>query len=83
MNNGCNSETGHHETTVKVTVTAPAVFVYIQIKHEEIHKFELSRNGFIQVKPIENLTISFSNPNCVLNIEEENIIILTVNDFVN
>lgn len=65
------------------TVTTPAIFVYVQIKHQHIESYKLSKNGYIQINPAENFTITFLNPDCVAAFEENNIYILNVNDFIN
>lgn len=64
-------------------MTAPALFVYVQVKHQNIDTYQLSKNGYIQINPVENFTITFLDSDCTLTFEEENIHVLSVNEFVN
>lgn len=78
----CDPTTFDHRINIEITVTAPAIFVYVQIKHHQIESYELSKNGFIQLNPVDNTTILFQNRNCAMAISNDNVNILTVNQFI-
>lgn len=65
---------------LKISVSAPAIFLYIQLHHPEIEKYHLSKNGFIQVDPVEYVNVTITNPNCSAVVQEEHFKIQTVND---
>lgn len=73
---------GIQELEISIRVRAPAIFVYIQIIHDDIDRFSATKNGFMQVDESETVGISFRNPNCRSQIQKEHISILTVNDFM-
>lgn len=82
MNQTCNPNINIHSANIQTTVSTPAIFVYIKVKSEQIESYKLSKNGFIQVTPKDLVTISFDDPNCTKEFTEEDIQILTVNDFL-
>lgn len=78
----CNSTTSSQEMMLTVNVSAPAIFVYIQLHHPQIENYNLSKNGFIQIEPIENVNITITNPDCSVPVKPEHFRIQTVNDFM-
>lgn len=79
-----NSECENNIQSVKIQtrITAPAIFVYIQIKNPLIEHYKLSKNGFIQLMTIDHIQLSFYNRNCAMAISNDDIEISTVNDFM-
>lgn len=71
-----------HTVDVEVEIDFPAIFVSINLQHEKIKKFSVSKNGFIQVEPIQNVELSFVNPNCELVVTNENLVVNTLNEFM-
>lgn len=73
---------GEHKIEFTTTVQYPAVFVYVQIEHDSVDVYKLSRNGFMQLDESEPLTLTFRNTDCGVIIEEKNIKVLTINQFM-
>lgn len=67
---------------LEISITAPAIFVYVQMNHDQIHEYQFSKNGFIQTEPLVALDISYINPNCTFEINNNHFKVLTVNDFL-
>lgn len=80
--NRCDPSEGRQAVRVKVSVEAPALFVYAQITHPQISSFDLSKNGFIQYHAEDFFTMTFPNANCSIEFTEKNVDIVTVNDFI-
>lgn len=81
-NQHCDRKTGIHSANIEITVTAPAIFVYIKIKTPKIETYKFTKNGFIQLTSKDLVTISFNNRNCAMAFTNDDIQILTVNDFL-
>ena len=64
-----------------IQVQAPAIFVYIQINHPAVDKYALSNNGFMQLDNMQSIDLTLKDPKCDIDINVENIEILTVNDW--
>lgn len=80
--NKCDAQTNLHSAKVQIKITAPAIFVYIQLKNQNIDHYKLSKNGFIQLTTIDYVQISFFNRNCAMAFGSDDISILTVNEFI-
>lgn len=75
-------EKGKHQISIEIKIDTPAVFVYITLNHENIKKYRLSKNGFIQVSPIQNVQLTFDNPNCQWNVTNDALNIKTLNKYL-
>ncbi|KAJ6639178.1 Beta-mannosidase [Pseudolycoriella hygida] len=80
-NESCQ-DPGYRITTFDVSIEAPAIFVYIEIHHDAIDRYELSDNGFMQFQRNQTVGVKFYDPNGVISLGEENVHILTVNKFM-
>lgn len=80
VRNTCTNE--QHTLDVDIKIDFPAIFVTLNLKHEKIKKFSFSKNGFIQVEPIQRVEINFLNPNCELKVVEENLVVNILNEFM-
>ncbi|KAG5679138.1 hypothetical protein PVAND_008730 [Polypedilum vanderplanki] len=78
--NKCEKE--KHQIFIEIKIDSPAVFIYITFNHENIKKYRLSKNGFIQVSPIQNVQLTFDNPNCHWNITIDDLKIKTFNKYL-
>ncbi|KAG4075854.1 hypothetical protein HA402_003680 [Bradysia odoriphaga] len=74
---------GYRTIIFDIIVEAPALFVYIQIQHDAISRFVLTDNGFMQFERNRTIGINFYDPTGSLTIDDRNIRILTVNQFMN
>lgn len=82
VNEVCDSDTNLYSADIQISVSHPAVFVYIQIKNPKIKTYALSKNGFIQLSSIDSVAISFHKPNCAVAFAVDDLQILTVNEFL-
>lgn len=80
--NKCDAQTHIHSAKIQIKVSAPAIFVYIQLKNQNIEHYKLSKNGFIQLTKLDWVQISFFNKNCAMTFDNDDIDISTVNDFI-
>lgn len=80
--NDCNSEKSMHKIELQISATSPAIFVYIQLNHKEVLRYDLSKNGFMQATPVETVTVTFNNPSCSSSVTADDFSILTVNSFM-
>lgn len=78
--NKCDN--GQHRISITIRVDSPAMFVYIVLEHEDIKKYEISKNGFIQVEPITAVQMRFNNPDCKAEITEDMLKIRTLNKYL-
>lgn len=81
-NEHCDAALSVSSAEIEITVTAPAIFVYVQLKSQQIESYKLSKNGFIQLTPKDLVTITYYNRNCAMAFTNDDIQILTVNDFL-
>ncbi|GAB0088016.1 hypothetical protein DMENIID0001_023910 [Sergentomyia squamirostris] len=70
------------QISLEVKARAPAVFVYLQINNSAIESYTLSKNGYIQLEPIQMIRLEFENDNCETVLPRRDIRILTINDFL-
>lgn len=82
VNEQCDRKSDVYSADIQISVSAPAIFVYIQVKNEQIETYKLSKNGFIQLTSKDLVTISFYNRNCAMAFTNDDIQISTVNDFL-
>lgn len=80
--NKCDAQTNVHSARIQIKISAPAIFVYIQLKNPNIEHYKLSKNGFIQLTTVDYVQISFFNRNCAMAFGSDDIDISTVNDFI-
>lgn len=81
-NDRCDPKSGVYSADIEITVSAPAIFVYVQVTNQQIETYKLSKNGFIQLTSKSLVTISFYNRNCAMEFTNDDINILTVNNFL-
>lgn len=74
---------GYRTIIFDIVIEAPALFVYIQIQHDTISRYVLTDNGFMQFERNQTIGVNFYDPSGSLTIDERNIHILTVNQFMN
>lgn len=80
--NKCDARSNVHSAKIQIKISAPAIFVYIQLKNPHIEHYKLSKNGFIQMTTVDYVQISFFNRNCTMAFGTDDIDISTVNDFI-
>ena len=73
---------GSHRISLEVKIEKPAVFMAIVFNHDEIKKYRLSKNGFMQFEPIQIVEITFTNPSCLQTITVDNFTFKTLNKFL-
>lgn len=78
--NKCENSLNRISMTIKTE--RPALFVHIVLNHPEIKKYKLSNNGFIQVEPVSLVQLTFTNPDCALNVTVDAIDIRTLNKYL-
>jgi beta-mannosidase len=74
-----------NESTISLEIraNAPAIFVYIQLKDSaNIDRYELSKNGFMQLEPINVVHMTFENNLCGVELKETDFEMMTVNQFM-
>lgn len=80
ISNAC--ENSSHKIKINIIVQSPALFLYITVS-EKVSRYTVSKNGFIQITASEHIEISFTNPNCSIDIDPAvDVRIITVNDFM-
>lgn len=79
-NNKCDK--GSHKVALELKIQAPAIFTYVEFVHEDIKKYRLSKNGFMQFEPIQIVQVTFYNPNCEHTVSVGNFLIKTLNQFL-
>lgn len=72
----------HSVVSIELRIQRPALFVYLEVTNPNITDYTFSSNGFIQVEPIKVVNLEFKNINCSSVFEENNIEIMTVNDYM-
>lgn len=77
-----NCEKGRHNINIEVQIDFPVIFLWINVQHEHIKKFKISKNGFIQVEPIQNVQLSFDNPNCEWKFTVDDLMVKSLNKFM-
>lgn len=70
------------QISLEVKARAPAIFVYLQIYNSRIQTYTLSKNGYIQLEPIQMIRLEFENENCATLLQKSDIRILTINDYL-
>lgn len=73
---------GTHRISLEVKIQKPALFMWIVLNHSEIKKFRLSRNGFMQIEPIQIVEVTFTNPSCLEVVNASNFQFKTLNQFL-
>jgi Mannosidase Ig/CBM-like domain len=73
---------GNHKISLEVKIQKPAIFMHISLNHQEIKKYRLSKNGFMQFEPAQIVQVMFKNPNCLETITVENFSFKTLNTFL-
>uniref|UniRef100_A0A7G3AUK6 beta-mannosidase n=1 Tax=Lutzomyia longipalpis TaxID=7200 RepID=A0A7G3AUK6_LUTLO len=70
------------QISLEVKARAPAIFVYLQIYNSEIPRYTLSKNGYIQLEPVQMIRLEFENDNCYTQLVKNDVRILTINDYL-
>lgn len=73
---------GTQTISLEVRAQKPALFISIVFTHGEIKKYRLSRNGFMQLNPIEAVELTFENPSCLQTVDASNFEIHSLNQFL-
>lgn len=71
---------GSRHSVLELKTHYPALFVYIQIN--EVDQYTLSENGFMLVSSPYTVTLDYDDINCNSTLNEKNIKIMTVNNFL-
>lgn len=74
--------TGNHSVSLEIVVTKPALFISIDFVHNNLKKYRLSQNGFIQLEAIRKVEISISNPSCRETVNISSFRIHSLNKFL-
>lgn len=75
-------EKGAHKISLEVKIQAPALFTHISVVHDEITKYRMSKNGFMQFEPIQVVQATLQNPECQFNVTIEHFVVKTLNKFL-
>lgn len=75
-------ENNFHRVAVEIKIQSPAIFIHIELRHSDIPKYRLSKNGFMQLEPIQTFQVTFDNPKCQFNITSSDFIVNSLNKFV-
>lgn len=68
--------------SIRSSIQAPAIFVYLQLKLPATVRHKFSNNGFMQTYPIQTIHLEVENPDCKqYNITDEYLSYMTVNQF--
>uniref|UniRef100_A0A1L8DQR0 beta-mannosidase n=1 Tax=Nyssomyia neivai TaxID=330878 RepID=A0A1L8DQR0_9DIPT len=70
------------QVSLEVKARAPAIFVYLQIYNPDILQYTLSKNGYLQLEPVQMIRLEFANENCSIQLMKRDIRILTLNDYL-
>lgn len=73
---------GSHKISLEVSVNSPAIYMSISLVHENITKYKLSKNGFMQFEPIQVVEVTFENPGCAQEIKIEHFKTFTLNKYL-
>lgn len=76
----CNYKTTSISLSVKIE--KPAVFVDIQLNHQQVPIYQLSSNGFMQFDPIQTIQLTFANPDCSIQVRASDISFKSLNAFL-
>jgi beta-mannosidase len=69
--------------SLEIRANAPAIFVYLQLKDSaNIERYELSKNGFMQLEPINVVHMQFDNSGCGVELQATDFEVMTVNQFM-
>ncbi|XP_055850263.1 beta-mannosidase [Episyrphus balteatus] len=77
----CRTESTLNSYSLSIQVEHPALFVYIEIIHNSVNTYRLSKNGFMQVDPIQMVHLEFTNKKCI-ELTTDNIKVTTVNQYM-
>lgn len=75
-------ENNFHRVAIEIKIQSPAIFIYIELRNLDIPKYRLSKNGFMQLEPIQTLQVTFDNPKCQFNVTTSDFFVKTLNKFV-
>lgn len=75
-------EKGSHTISLEVKIETPAIFMSVIFNHNSIKEYRLSKNGFIQLEPIQVVQVTFQNPSCENVITADNFVVKTLNQFL-
>uniref|UniRef100_A0A182Y529 beta-mannosidase n=1 Tax=Anopheles stephensi TaxID=30069 RepID=A0A182Y529_ANOST len=80
----CNSQNNLTTVSLKVSVSVPALFVYLQLTPENstLKQCQFSHNGFLQFQAVRTVTLTCVNPGCRNTIQARDITVRTVNDLL-
>lgn len=71
-----------HKISLEVKIETPAIFMSVHFSHDTIKKYRFSKNGFMQLEPIQIVQVTFVNPNCQQQITSANFSLKTLNQFL-
>lgn len=78
----CQQESVLNSYSLAIRVQRPALFVYIEVLHKEVLTYSLSKNGFMQVDPIQIVHLEFKSKKNCIDLTVEDIKVTTVNQYM-
>ncbi|XP_055904783.1 beta-mannosidase [Eupeodes corollae] len=77
----CRTESTKNSYSLAIKIQRPALFVYIEIIHSSVTTYTLSKNGFLQLDPIQMVHLEFQSKKCI-DLTLDNIKVTTVNQYM-
>uniref|UniRef100_A0ABK8F080 beta-mannosidase n=1 Tax=Anopheles gambiae TaxID=7165 RepID=A0ABK8F080_ANOGA len=80
----CSEQSNLTSVSLEVSVSAPALFVYLQLTPENstLKQCQFSRNGFLQFQPVRTVQLTCVDPGCRNKIQARDITVRTVNELL-
>uniref|UniRef100_A0A182N1D7 beta-mannosidase n=1 Tax=Anopheles dirus TaxID=7168 RepID=A0A182N1D7_9DIPT len=80
----CSDRSNLTSVSLEVSVSAPALFVYLQLTPENstLKQCQFSRNGFLQFQPVRTVQLTCVDPGCRNKIQARDITVRTVNELL-
>uniref|UniRef100_A0A182K9X7 beta-mannosidase n=1 Tax=Anopheles christyi TaxID=43041 RepID=A0A182K9X7_9DIPT len=80
----CSDRNNLTSVSLEVSVSAPALFVYLQLTPENstLKQCQFSRNGFLQFQPVRTVQLTCVDPGCRNKIQARDITVRTVNELL-
>ncbi|XP_053667869.1 beta-mannosidase [Anopheles marshallii] len=80
----CNEGNNRTSVSLEVSVSVPALFVYLQLTPENstLKQCQFSHNGFLQFQPIRTVKLTCVDPGCRNKIQSRDITVRTVNELL-
>uniref|UniRef100_A0A182JII5 beta-mannosidase n=1 Tax=Anopheles atroparvus TaxID=41427 RepID=A0A182JII5_ANOAO len=80
----CSERSNLTSVSLEVSVSAPALFVYLQLTPENstLKQCQFSANGFLQFQPVRTVQLTCVDPGCRNKIQARDITVRTVNELL-